>query len=65
MTTYTNQTKNTSTFTNQSRGKSANPPTYADMPIPYSEAEGSYADPKDVWVKQTKNTATFTNQTKS
>lgn len=65
MATWTNQTKSTSTFTNQTIGPAADPKTYADYTIPYSEAEGSYANPKTVWKRQTKNTATFVNQTKN
>lgn len=67
MTTFTNQTKNTSTFTNQTLGSANANPTFEDfgIPSPFKEAEGTWGSPKTMWKRQTKNTSSFTNQTKN
>ena len=65
MATFVNQTKNVSTFTNQTKQAGSSSPTVDEMTIPIDEARGTIDSPGTPWSNQTKNTSSFSNQTKN
>lgn len=60
MTTWANNSKNTTTFTNQSFG--IGDITWNEATFAWNDASGTWNAPRDSFVSQTKNTTTFTNQ---
>lgn len=63
MATFTKQTKNTASFTNQSKtGKDL---SWDEADHSWDDAQGTWDKQKSVFSKQTKNTASFNNQTKN
>lgn len=64
MASFTNQTKNTSTFTNQQKTANANV-TFSEVDSSWGETPGTFEKSLTGWKNQTKNTSTFTNQTKN
>ena len=62
--TYANQSKNTTTFTNQPFGSVASL-TWDAADFTWNAAQGTWDAPRDVFTPATKNTTTFSNQSKS
>lgn len=64
MATYSNQTKNSSTISNQSITTNTSL-TWAEATYPWKIAQGTWAAAKTTFLPQTKNTSTISNQTKN
>lgn len=63
MATYTNQSKNTSSITNQTRG--FGDITWDEATFTWDEANGTWDDPRDAYTNQSKNSSSITNGTKN
>ena len=57
---YTNETKNSATFSNTDKSGAAL--TWDDANFAWDDAHGTWDVPLAVYSRPTKNTATFTNQ---
>ena len=63
MATYTNETKNSATFSNQD--KTGQDLTWDEANFTWDDANGTWDTQYSSYVRQTKNSATFTNVNKS
>lgn len=63
MTTWNNQSKNVSSFTNEDwTGQDL---TFDEADFTWNEAQGTWDDPRTVFQTQSKNASSFTNQSKN
>lgn len=64
MAVYTNETKNSSTFTNLTQSSSS-VLTFEDMTIPWNEADFPWGSPRTPWNRLSKSSTSFSNETKN
>mgnify|MGYP003393468441 CR=1 FL=1 len=63
MATWANNSKNSSTFSNQVRGFAD--VTWDEAAFSWDDAGGSWDDPRDSWHNATKNSSSMSNLTKN
>ena len=60
---FVNDSKNTSTVTNDAIASAANL-TWNDMTQSWDNTEGTWDNPREAWARDSKNTSTVTNDVK-
>lgn len=63
MATWNNNSKNSSTFTNQSRG--FGDITWDEANFTWDNANGTWDDPRDSWINASKNSSVMSNLAKN